>query len=311
MLGLLLLGCGCHLFSNATIGQTCEDVGSCDGSGAGVTGDSASLDTAVDSDLTVDDDGDGFSEEEGDCDDADPAVSPDAEEVCDDIDNDCDDKVDGNDSIDTNGDGSDEDCPIGSIGVVYVYDSSYAVDIDDYLDMMGFASDIIARDDITSSSLNGFDLLVVSGEATTISGSWTEVADLVLESGIPVMGMGVDGYYLFGEMGLETGYPNGEEVEQTSLDIADASHAVFSTPYNLSKDASMTAYVTLSSTAVIGVTQFDDVKLLAYSGGTSVQSVLSVESEIYLAWGFSSSPISMSLKGKKLFTNAVVYLLDQ
>ena len=42
----------------------------------------------------VDNDGDGFSENQGDCDDKDPTVYPEADELCDGIDNDCDRGVD-------------------------------------------------------------------------------------------------------------------------------------------------------------------------------------------------------------------------
>jgi hypothetical protein len=44
--------------------------------------------------LTVDDDGDGFTEEQGDCDDDNADLSPGATEVCDEIDNDCDGDID-------------------------------------------------------------------------------------------------------------------------------------------------------------------------------------------------------------------------
>lgn len=47
--------------------------------------------------LTVDDDGDGFSENDGDCDDANADLNPAADEICDEIDNDCDGFTDGED----------------------------------------------------------------------------------------------------------------------------------------------------------------------------------------------------------------------
>ena len=47
--------------------------------------------------LAIDDDGDGFSENDGDCDDASADVNPNATETCDEIDNDCDGLVDGED----------------------------------------------------------------------------------------------------------------------------------------------------------------------------------------------------------------------
>ena len=42
------------------------------------------------SDSAVDNDLDGFSEDEGDCDDSDPDVHPEAEELCNELDDDCD-----------------------------------------------------------------------------------------------------------------------------------------------------------------------------------------------------------------------------
>ena len=47
--------------------------------------------------LTVDDDGDGFSENDGDCDDTNAELSPVASEICDSLDNDCDGNIDDDD----------------------------------------------------------------------------------------------------------------------------------------------------------------------------------------------------------------------
>ena len=44
--------------------------------------------------LTVDDDGDGFSEEQDNCDDTNADLSPGTTEICDEIDNDCDGDID-------------------------------------------------------------------------------------------------------------------------------------------------------------------------------------------------------------------------
>lgn len=96
---LLMLGAGCG--PNNTGGGGGEGDGGM-GDDAGATVDAVPVDA---SDPTVDDDGDGYNENQGDCDDSNPNVYPTAEEVCDDgVDNDCDGFVDSSEP-DEDGDG--------------------------------------------------------------------------------------------------------------------------------------------------------------------------------------------------------------
>ncbi len=72
-----------------------------------------SLGTFTVSDTSVDDDGDGYTEQEGDCDDGDPAVHPGAPEVCDHIDDDCDGDLEQGADRDHDGEGDCLDCDDG------------------------------------------------------------------------------------------------------------------------------------------------------------------------------------------------------
>ena len=91
MLWIVLYGCGIGLQPMEKISDTSDSITFEPGSEAsaepeGVPSNEPSLDP-----LEVDDDGDGFSEQEGDCDDANPNISPGNSEVpYDNIDNDCD-----------------------------------------------------------------------------------------------------------------------------------------------------------------------------------------------------------------------------
>ncbi|MEC7946256.1 MAG: putative metal-binding motif-containing protein [Myxococcota bacterium] len=70
LLPLLCLPTGCKLFTDPSIPETCEDLGTCDGDG----------DTDA---RPLDGDGDGYTVSDGDCDDGDPAIHPGAVETCD------------------------------------------------------------------------------------------------------------------------------------------------------------------------------------------------------------------------------------
>lgn len=90
LLSLLhLVGCGFTVASTTVLGSASEEeepaLDSAD------TGDSdLPQDTGEPDPWKVDDDGDGWSEEDGDCDDNNSAVHPEAPDICDDLDNDCD-----------------------------------------------------------------------------------------------------------------------------------------------------------------------------------------------------------------------------
>ena len=89
---LLWWSAGCHLFSSATIPETCTEIEGCggapegDGGDGGDGGDSGGHDSdpgdsAPPSD-TGDGDGDGYTVDEGDCDDTNPDVNPGEQEDC-------------------------------------------------------------------------------------------------------------------------------------------------------------------------------------------------------------------------------------
>ena len=72
-----------------------------------------SLGTFTVSDTTVDDDGDGYAEQEGDCDDTDAGIFPGAPEVCDHVDDDCDGDLEQGTDRDHDGEGDCLDCDDG------------------------------------------------------------------------------------------------------------------------------------------------------------------------------------------------------
>ena len=105
----LLVECGAALVlcvAGPSCGPNASSGGNGDGGadGAKADGQGQTVDAFV-TDPNVDDDGDGYTENQGDCDDNNPAVHPATDEVCNDgLDNDCDGHTDG-DQPDVDGDG--------------------------------------------------------------------------------------------------------------------------------------------------------------------------------------------------------------
>lgn len=118
ILCLLLSACDFKASTEVLGGDTggvdvVDDSGGDGGAGGGGDGGEAGSDPDP---LTVDDDGDGFSEAAGDCDDGDAAVSPAAADRCDGLDQDCDGLIDEDAFLDDPGEP--DDLEADDLGVV-------------------------------------------------------------------------------------------------------------------------------------------------------------------------------------------------
>ncbi len=317
------------------------DASDCDDSAADVHPGAAELcddidndcDDAVDEDATdgsewyPDGDGDGFGDaaaaatlscdpvsgqvtDASDCDDVDPDVHPSAEEVCDDLDNDCDGSTDN--GIDRNGDGTVDSCDAGLVAVLYLQSDQEALEIEALLDDAGIIADTHAASADTAKLGAGYDLVIVPSDAgIDDGGASVDVANILGASGVPVLGMGLEGYTFFGELGLNTGYPNGAGGYYQSCTVADSGHAVFSTPNDLTGASELDLYKSEQSTILIMLDDdWKNVHSLAYGYGAYGFSSIAIEDGVYYSWGFDGGPSEMTPEGQQLLTNLVVYAIS-
>jgi len=246
------------------------------------------------------DPGEGWSADASDCDDVDPAVHPDAELVC--------------------GDGVDNDCSGASdacqVGLVYGSSDATASAFAAILNHSGVDTALIPatalRPDELSAELlvENFGVLVFPWDTAASNGMWTgEQLDTIREAELPILGMGLTGYYLYGAYGLETGYPWGATGSDSVIQVSDATHPVFAEPYALPAGEIEVHDVTVT---IKGIYMPDSppagVELLARSNRSSSYTALTIENDVLMYWAFHDGPANLTDDGRALFVNAVAWL---
>ena len=280
--------------------------------------------------IYTDEDGDGFGDPNSetvescdwgngespygpDCDDDDASIFPGATERCDSVDNDCDDLIDDADPdlAECESGGSD------GVAVVYYSDSTNADLIHDMLVTSGYSAAVFRAADVSYDDLSAFSAIVVppeSGFGATTTWSSDEVKTL-REAGVPILGMYLPGYYLFGSDGLElsTGYPYGATNQAYKFYATEDDHAIFTQPTNI--DTSSTISVSSSAQSSKPIFWDDEQHetgaiMLASDAGDSGYATITLENEIYMYWSLGGYPSTYSDTGQALFLNCIDYLTN-
>jgi hypothetical protein len=217
----------------------------------------------------LDDDGDGYSENQGDCDDNDSTISPGADEACDGVDNDCDTQADEGvlndcgecgslpdevcDSIDNNCNGViDEGCAQEmSLAITYPKNESkvYRDTIEIYGTFSGNPSSIFVNDLKANTHKNNFAAMEVPVNygKNTITAKATDVAGNTVSSSITVNAI-TQGDYIRIFANVESGIPPLETTLKVdgSFSFSNSSTDINYTgpgPVELSYDPNFDVYV--------------------------------------------------------------------
>jgi hypothetical protein len=161
---------------------------------------------------------------------------------------------------------------------------------------------------VTTTNWSQYRLIIV-GADTGYTATWGTPAMVtaLMNSRLPVIGLGTGGHALFGKIGLAIGYPNGSSTANITRTLpVSAAMAVWNTPFTLSGAAPYVVYTATSavvvpfSVAPVGV---ELVGRVPPSHSTLYNIV--VEDNRYALWAFQQPASQMTQNGRRLFLNLV------
>lgn len=193
--------------------------------------------------------------------------------------------------------------------LVYVY-SADTTSTKYYISLLegsGYQADMVPLEKVADSDLSGYNVIIIGPDTT-----WNDITsvDAIKNSNIPLIGLGEGGYELFGQLGLESGYPNGWHGSENSIYVVDTSHAVFQKPnsINIPEDAILQLYDSSGHVGIYIPSVSTGMTMLGRETGNTEHYPLLLEDNKYLFWGFTASPESMTDTGKNLFINILAYM---
>ena len=155
--------------------------------------------------------------------------------------------------------------------------------------------------------------LVIVGPDTGLAAAWSSepgLVDAIMESGLPVAGLGRGGHAFFGQIGLEIGYPAGKFVSASAVQVADFgdSQPFYSTPnpISLPGDGVLALFDSDQSSVAIPLSERlpEGVRVAALAGVPDQYPIMKSGAS-YLLWGFGGGPADMTASGQALFANSL------
>jgi len=199
------------------------------------------------------------------------------------------------------------------VGFIYDTDLRSAESYAQLLENGRFSVELIPLREVAGADLEKYRLLI-AGDDTGSMGTWGTPAAVtaISKSGRPVIGIGEGGYALFGQLKLETGYPNGiHDSLDTDVYVMNRSHQIFNKPYRITVPffSIIELYGRTSGSVPI---HLDPVprNVLALGRWTDGKEhyTLTLEDKRFFFWAFTGAPAAMSKTGQSLFLNVVYYM---
>jgi hypothetical protein len=177
----------------------------------------------------------------------------------------------------------------------------------------GCSATLIDITDMANAPLDSYDLIII-GNDTGSTADWgsTESVAAIEGSGKPVLGLGEGGYAFFGKLGLFIGWPNGMHSEDNSMYAIDPNNPLFSTPHpiDVPEDGILQLYTESSLVTLYLSSVPETVTVLGGGVADPGYYPLALESDRYVLWGFSESPLKMTEDGKWMFINVVIHTVN-
>jgi hypothetical protein len=121
--------------------------------------------------------------------------------------------------------------------VAYIYSTGNAEagDFQALLQQNGFRN-LLAQDAIGGTDFRSYQAVLI-GPETGREGTWGDEAnqqvDRIVDSGVPILGVGEGGYSFFGRADLAIGWNEGITTTATSAVVVDAGDRIWTTPFRI------------------------------------------------------------------------------
>jgi parallel beta-helix repeat protein len=194
--------------------------------------------------------------------------------------------------------------------VIYNINKTAAALYQNIFEADGIMTDITHIDDVAGTNLSDYRL-IVAAEDTGAGGSWgTEAAvDAIINSRLPVLGIGNGGSSLFTQMGISINYGNSMYIDTGSMYVVEDTNPIFERPHEIyiSPNRILQVYDRIFSTqAVYGGYADPEAALIGScaAAGYPDHYPLASEEGHYL-WGYRDTPDHLTKTGQELLVNIV------
>lgn len=151
-----------------------------------------------------------------------------------------------------------------------------------------------------------YELIIIGPETGSLS-SWgsSEAFNAIVQSETPILGLGEGGYAFFGQLKLNTGWPNGAHGSGTSITWANSGDEIWATPYTIALPKEpLQLYEKPSSRVDIHLEQIPTgVQIFGFNEADRTYANLVLENSWFMLWGFDDGPGKMTETGRKVFVN--------